>query len=120
MQMQQLQMQMQDEAAMSRAIAQIEQLIIQQVAQMITPPPPNPAADPLVQLRMQELGLKQAELQADVQSDQNKIQVEVAKLQQQAAADAARLETQEEIADQRDATNRERIDVQRQKMQRGG
>ena len=120
MQMQQLQMQMQDEAAMSRAIAQIEQLIIQQVAQMITPPPPNPAADPLVQLRMQELGLKQAELQADVQNDQNKIQVEVAKLQQQAAADAARLETQEEIADQRDATNRERIDVQRQKMQRGG
>ena len=120
MQMQQLQMQMQDEAAMSRAIAQIEQLIIQQVAQMITPPPPNPAADPLVQLRMHELGLKQAELQADVQNDQNKIQVEVAKLQQQAAADAARLETQEEIADQRDATNRERIDVQRQKMQRGG
>jgi hypothetical protein len=120
MQMQQLQMQMQDEAAMSRAIAQIEQLIIQQVAQMITPPPPNPAADPLVQLRMQELGLKQAELQADVQNDQNKLQVEVAKLQQQAAADAARLETQEEIADQRDATNRERIDVQRQKMQRGG
>ena len=120
MQMQQLQMQMQDDATMSRAIAQIEQVIVQQVAQMITPPPPNPAADPLVQLRMQELGLKQAELQADVQNDQSKLEVEVAKLQQQAAADAARLETQEEIADQRDATNRERIDVQRQKMQRGG
>ena len=119
-QMQQLQMQMEDQTSMSRAIAQIEQVIVQQVAQMITPPPPNPAADPLVQLRMQELGLKQAELQADVQNDQNKLEVEVAKLQQQAAADAARLETQEEIADERNAVNRERIDVQRQKMQRGG
>ena len=120
MQMQQLEMQMQDPNGMARVVAQIQQTIIQQVAQMITPPPPNPAADPLVQLRMQELGLKQAELQADVQNDQNKLDIEVAKLQQQAASDAARLETQEEIADDRNAVNRERIDVQRQKMQRGG
>tara|TARA_R100000231_G_scaffold92472_1_gene69548 strand:- start:1416 stop:3845 length:2430 start_codon:yes stop_codon:yes gene_type:complete len=119
MQMQQLEMQMQDPNGMARVVAQIQQTIVQQVAQMITPPPPNPAADPLVQLRMQELGLKQAELQADVQNDQNKLSLEAAKLQQQAAADAARLETQEEIADERNAVNRERIDVQRQKMQRG-
>jgi hypothetical protein len=38
------------------------------------------------------------------------------KLQQRSASDAARIESQEEIAAQRDATNRERIDVQRQKM----
>tara|TARA_B100000963_G_scaffold324874_1_gene310706 strand:+ start:837 stop:3311 length:2475 start_codon:yes stop_codon:yes gene_type:complete len=120
MQMQQMEMQMQDPNGMARVVAQIQQTIVQQVAQMITPPPPNPAADPLVQLRMQELGLKQAELQADVQNDQNKLDIEVAKLQQQAASDAARLETQEEIADDRNAVNRERIDVQRQKMQRGG
>ena len=120
MPLQQLEMQMQDPNGMAQVVAQIQQTIIQQVAQMITPPPPNPAADPLVQLRMQELGLKQAELQADVQNDQNKLDIEVAKLQQQAASDAARLETQEEIADDRNAVNRERIDVQRQKMQRGG
>jgi hypothetical protein len=120
MQMQQLEMQMQDPNGMARVVAQIQQTIVQQVAQMITPPPPNPAADPLVQLRMQELGLKQAELQADVQNDQNKLSLEAAKLQQQAASDAARLETQEEIADERNTVNRERIEVQRQKMQRGG
>jgi len=116
MQMQQLQMQMQDPAALARVVAQIEQTIVQQVAQMLTPPPQDPAADPLVQIRMQELGLKQQEMQMDAQSDQNKLALEAAKLQQRAATDAARLETQEEIADERNAVNRERIDVQRQRM----
>ena len=119
-QMQELQMQMQDPATIARSVAQIQQMIVQQVAQMLTPPPQDPAADPLVQLRMQELGLKQAELQADVQNDQNKMALEAAKLQQRAATDAARLETQEEIADERNAVNRERIDVSRQAMQRRG
>jgi hypothetical protein len=116
MQMQQLQMQMQDPAALARVVAQIEQTIVQQVAQMLTPPPQDPAADPLVQIRMQELGLKQQEMQMDAQNDQNKLALEAAKLQQRAATDAARLETQEEIADERNAVNRERIDVQRQRM----
>jgi hypothetical protein len=119
-QMQELQMQMQDPATIARSVAQIQQMIVQQVAQMLTPPPQDPAADPLVQLRMQELGLKQAELQADVQNDQNKMALEAAKLQQRATTDAARLETQEEIADERNAVNRERIDVSRQAMQRRG
>ena len=35
-------------------------------------------------------------------------------MQQRAATDAARLELQEEIADDRNEVNRERIDVQRQ------
>ena len=116
MQMQQLQMQMQDPTALARTVAQIEQTIVQQVAQMLTPPPQDPAADPLVQIRMQELGLKQQEMQMDAQNDQNKLALEAAKLQQRAATDAARLETQEEIADERNAVNRERIDVQRQRM----
>jgi len=116
MQMQQLQMQMQDPTALARTVAQIEQTIVQQVAQILTPPPQDPAADPLVQIRMQELGLKQQEMQMDAQNDQNKLALEAAKLQQRAATDAARLETQEEIADERNAVNRERIDVQRQRM----
>ena len=42
------------------------------------------------------------------------------KMQQRATTDAARIESIEDIADQRNDTNRERIEVQRQKMQRGG
>jgi len=40
--------------------------------------------------------------------------------QQQAAAAAARIESQEEIADNRNDVNRERIQVQRDKMRQGG
>jgi len=36
---------------------------------------------------------------------------------QRAATDAARIESQEDIADERADVNRERIDLQRQKMQ---
>ena len=39
--------------------------------------------------------------------------LEQQKLRQRAVTDAARLETQEEIAEQRDDTNRERIQSQR-------
>ena len=42
------------------------------------------------------------------------------KLQQKAATDAARLELQEEVAENRNEVNRERIDVQRQSAQRRG
>ena len=41
-----------------------------------------------------------------------KLQLDQAKLQQKAAGEAARLELQEEIADSRNAVNRERIAVQ--------
>jgi len=41
-------------------------------------------------------------------------------MQQQAATDSARIESQEEIADNRNEVNRERIDVQRQNMMRRG
>jgi hypothetical protein len=41
-------------------------------------------------------------------------------MQQRAATDAARMESQEEIAQNRNDVNRERIDVQRQAVQRRG
>ena len=41
-------------------------------------------------------------------------------MQQQSAAAAARIESQEQIADERNEVNRERIDVQRQAAQRRG
>jgi hypothetical protein len=44
--------------------------------------------------------------------------LELQKMQQRAATDAARIESQEEIADNRNDVNRERIEVQRQAMER--
>jgi len=41
-------------------------------------------------------------------------------MQQRAATDAARIESQEDIAQNRNEVNRERIDVQRQAAQRRG
>ena len=44
--------------------------------------------------------------------------IEMAKMQQRAVTDAARIESQEEIAQNRNDVNRERIDVQRQSQAR--
>ena len=76
--------------------------------------------DPLVQIRMQELGVKQQDMQRKALDDAAQIDLEMQKMQQRATTDAARIESIEDIADQRNDTNRERIEVQRQKMQRGG
>jgi hypothetical protein len=51
-----------------------------------------------------------------MQNSQAKLMLDAAKLQQQAATDAARINSQEQIADDRNAVNRERISVQRQNM----
>tara|TARA_R110000824_G_scaffold319348_1_gene506455 strand:+ start:550 stop:687 length:138 start_codon:yes stop_codon:yes gene_type:complete len=45
--------------------------------------------------------------------------MELQKMQQRAATDSARIESQEDIAENRNQVNRERIDIQRQKMQQG-
>jgi hypothetical protein len=44
--------------------------------------------------------------------------IELQKMQQQAATSAARIESQEDIAENRNDVNRERIEVQRQAMER--
>jgi hypothetical protein len=79
----------------------------------------DPMEDPLVQIRMQELALKQQDLQRKTEDDQGDMLMELQKLQQRAATDAARIESQEDIAENRNRVNRERIDVQREKMQQG-
>ena len=57
----------------------------------------------------------------DGQIDQAKLVMEQAKMQQKAAGEAARLELQEEIADDRNDVNRERIAAQMaMSMQRKG
>ena len=55
-----------------------------------------------------------------VEDDQGDMLMELQKMEQRAATDAARIESQEEIAQNRNAVNRERIDVQRQAVQRRG
>ena len=90
-----------------------------QLMPKITPQGQDPMNDPLVQIRMQELAVKQQDMQRKSIDDAAQIELEMNKMRQRAATDAARIESMEDIADQRDATNRERIDVQRQKMMRG-
>ena len=76
----------------------------------------DPMSDPLVQIRLQELGIKQQTEQRKAAVDQAELQLQASKLQQQAATDAAKIESTEEIAANRNQVNRERIDVQRQSV----
>ena len=87
----------------------------------ITPQGQDPmSGSGLVQIRMQELGVKQQDLQRKSIDDAAQIpRLEMNKMQQRAATDAARIESIEDIAAQRDDTNQDRIEVQRQKMMRG-
>jgi hypothetical protein len=75
--------------------------------------------DPLVQIRMKELAVKEQDLQRKKEDDQGEMLIDLQRMQQRAATDAARIESQEEIADNRNTVNRERIDVQRERLERG-
>ena len=75
-------------------------------------------SDPLVQIRMKELSVKEQDLQRKREDDQSDVMLDLQKMQQKAATDAAKIESQEEIADNRNKVNRERIDVQRQASRR--
>jgi len=113
-QIMEVQMQMQNPAEIEKLVSMQLMQIMQQVISELVPTGQDPMSDPLVQIRMQELGIKQQELQRKTTEDQAQIAMEAAKMQQRAATDAARLESQEEIAEDRTAVNRERIEVQRQ------
>ncbi len=115
-----VQQQMQNPAEVEKLVAMQEMQIMQQTLAEITPQGQSPMDDPLVQIRMQELAVKQQSEQRKAEMDQAEIMMQAAKMQQQAATDAARIESQEEIADNRNEVNRERIDVQRQNMMRRG
>lgn len=113
-QIMEVQMQMQNPAEIEKLVSMQLMQIMQQVISELVPTGQDPMSDPLVQIRMQELGIKQQELQRKTTEDQAQIAMEAAKMQQRAATDAARIESQEEIAEDRTAVNRERIEVQRQ------
>ena len=118
-QIMEVQQQMQNPEELEKAVVLQEMKLLNELMPKLTPQGQDPMADPLVQIRMQELGVKQQDLQRKALNDVAQIDLETQKMEQRAATDAARIESMEDIAEQRDDTNRERIDVQRQKMQRG-
>jgi len=96
-------------------VAQIEAELVKEITPLMTYKG-NDAEDqdPLVDIRMQELSIKEMEAQHKLAIDQAKLELEGMKIEQRAVTDSARLELQEQIADDRSDVNRERIDVQRQ------
>ena len=117
-QIMEVQQNMQDPAQMERLISLQMEKVLQEILPQLVPAGQDPMSDPLVQIRMQELGLKQQDLQRKVEEDASENAIETARLQQRAVSDAARIESQEEIAKNRNKVNRERIAVQREAVQR--
>jgi hypothetical protein len=117
-QMMMMQEQMPQPEQIEAQIAQLQAQFMQELSQMTAPPPPDPSADPLVQIRMKEVGIKEMEVQQKAQMDVQKLQLDALKAQQKAATDAARIESTEEIAQDRAAVNRERIQASREASQR--
>ncbi len=116
----QVQQDMQDPGQMEKLISLQMEKIMAEILPGLLPAGNDPMSDPLVQIRMQELALKEKDLQRKTEEDQGDMLIELQKMQQQAASAAARIESQEEIADNRNEVNRERIQVQRDKMRQGG
>ncbi len=119
-QIMQLQQNVQDPAQMEALISMQMEKLMAEILPGLMPTGDDPMQDPLVQIRMQELAIKQQDLQRKTEEDQGDMMIELQRMQQQAASAAARIESSEEIADNRNDVNRERIQVQRDKMQQGG
>jgi hypothetical protein len=109
---------MQNPQEMNAYVALLQSQILEKLVPELSPPAPNPMADPLVQIRHAEVQTKQQENMMDAQVDAQKLALEEQKLQQKAAAEAARMDLQEEIAQDRNAVNRERIMMQAQMAMR--
>ena len=118
MQIAEVQKNMQDPGQMEQLVSMQMEKVMSDILPQLMPTGNDPMNDPLVQIRMQELALKQQDLQRKTEEDQNQMVMEMRKMQQRAATDSARIESQEDIAENRNEVNRERIDVQRQAVER--
>jgi hypothetical protein len=99
-------------------VAQVEAELIKEITPLMTYKGADEGnEDPLVDIRMKELSIKEMEANHKAAIDQAKLELEGMKVEQRAVTDAARLELQEQIADDRTDVNRERIDVQRQAVE---
>ena len=106
-----------DPSAFANYVAEVSAKMVEELVAQLIPPPNDPMADPLVQIRMQELQIKRDDVEKDNEIDKARLLMEAAKMEQRSATDAARLEVQEEIAEDRTEVNRERIQVQREAME---
>lgn len=109
---------MQVQQAVSNPV-EIEKLVAERQKQLLTelmprlvPQSQDPMSDPLVLIRMRELELKQQSEARKAEMDKAQIALEAANQKQRSVTDSARLELQEQIADDRNEVNRERIAVQ--------
>lgn len=117
-QIQEVQTQMQNPEELNKMVVLQEKDLLAELMPRMLPAPSDPMSDPLVQIRMQELDIKQKDLQRKALEDSAQIDLENQRMEQRAITDSARIESQEEIADDRNTVNRERIDVQREAMRR--
>ena len=99
-------------------VAQVEAELIKEITPLLSfKGEADAQKDPLVEIRMKELSIKEMEAQHKLAIDQAKLEIEGMKVEQRAVTDAARLELQEQIADERNDVNRERIDMQRKAVE---
>ena len=80
----------------------------------------QPPADPIVELKKQELDMRAKADAADAANNEKKIQLQQTKLQQDAQGDQARIASQDAIADERADIARERLDIMEQQMLQQG
>ncbi len=79
----------------AKMIAQIQAQLISEYQKQLPPAPPD---DPLVELKKQELALKQQEIVSDQQIDQQKLQLDQLRQQQSNAVAQERIDSTEDIA----------------------
>jgi len=115
-QIMQVQQQMQNPEELEKLVSMQQLALLQKVMARMMPPPADPMQDPLVQIRMKEVGLKEQDIIRKAQADVADNMMEEKRIQQQALSTLARIESQEQIADDRNAVNLTRIDMQRQNM----
>jgi hypothetical protein len=104
---------MQDPAQLEKLVAHRQKELLQEFLPQILPPPQDPLSDPLVMIRMRELDLKSKAEERKAEIEKAELLMDAANQKQRAVTDAARMELQEQIADERNEVNRERIAVQR-------
>ena len=109
----QVQQGMQDPAQVEQLVAIRQQELMAELLPQIMPQSQDPMSDPLVMIRLRELELKSKAEERKAENEKAQLLLEAANQKQRAVTDAARLELQEQIADERNEVNRERIEVQR-------
>lgn len=109
---QELQASMQDPEQVEILVAIRQKELFDELMPRLIPPPDDPMSDPLVMIRMQELELKRQSEQRKAEMDKAQLTLDASNQKQRAVTDSARLELQEQIADDRNDVNRERIAVQ--------